>query len=1003
MDVGEPKDGSAGRRGASGVARSPRPVTEPHPNQRPRARLVGRRRELAQIDSLLADAESGSPTVLQISGEGGLGKTRLLSHVVEEAGERGYLVLRGRAAEFDTDEPFGVFIDALDQSFGELPEDGLLTLGDEQLQELAGVFPTLERRIAQGASEPPARPGGAGVDRYRLHRAVSALLELLAEGRPVLLAVDDLHWADPASVELLLYLLRRPPGAPVFVAAASRSRQLAPKTASTLQQIQRDSRGALIELSPLTPAEARTLFPSEVSATLADRIYRDSAGNPFYLEELIRAAQRGEEAAVESPGAETERVPSTVTAVIAGELGRLSRGAREYIQAASVLGDPFEPEIAGEIIAMSDSEALAAVDELVDRDLVQLASTPGAFSFRHPIVRQAVYEAAKSGWRRTAHARAASVLAARGASAAARAPHVERSARHGDVTAIAVLTEAGHASAARAPVAAAGWFGAAMRLLPESAEPGQRLELLLAMAVSLGSAGNLEESRDAFHEVLSLLPPDPTLRGAAVNASAIIEHLLGKHDDAQGLLLAALSELDDRSLPAAELRLSIADGCFLSADWDGMRYWAQKTLEVEAATPMLQAGSAAALALANYGLGDAGAARASASKASHAADALSDSDWAPRLQSICMLGWAEYCVGRFEEADRHMKRALAVSQTTGQEHLAAAMLVVQAMSNLALGRLTLASEQADTAIDTSMLTASDLFLTWALTVRCMVEIDSGSPASAVRYGRKAIEASTQSRSPWSSVATLYLAEAWLEAGEPENFRKELFAGQSAPRLPPFLFYAVHAYELLTRAELDLGLPDAAARWVEQATAVAKQLALGGPWAEARRARAMLLIHAGSSAEAAELAQTSAEEAEAAGEPIQAARSRLLAGIALRQADDHSAAVEELRRAVEAFGAHGASRYRDQAAQVLRQLGVRVGSTRGRLPSQPESGVGALSKRELSVAQLVHQGRTNRQIAQELSISLKTVENHVANIFRRLDISSRSQLAMIVERARDVAA
>jgi DNA-binding NarL/FixJ family response regulator len=251
------------------------------------------------------------------------------------------------------------------------------------------------------------------------------------------------------------------------------------------------------------------------------------------------------------------------------------------------------------------------------------------------------------------------------------------------------------------------------------------------------------------------------------------------------------------------------------------------------------------------------------------------------------------------------------------------------------------------------------------------------------------------------VATLYLAEAWLEAGEPERFRKELFAGQSLPRLPPFLFYAVHAYELLTRAELELGLPDAAARWADQAVEVAEQLGLDGPRAEAQRAQAMLALSRDSFAAAAQLAQASADQAERAGQPIQAARSRLLAGTALGRAGDTITAVEQLRRAEETFAAHGAARYRDQAARELRQLGVHVIATRGPIPSQ--AGLGALSKRELAIAQLVHAGRTNRQIADELSISLKTVENHLAKIFRRLEISSRSQLATLVERSRGLAA
>src|SRR5207302_5842872 len=128
----------------------------------------------------------------------------------------------------------------------------------------------------------------------------------------------------------------------------------------------------------------------------------------------------------------------------------------------------------------------------------------------------------------------------------------------------------------RAPAAAAGWYSAALRLLSEQHDPAQRLELTLAKAVSLGSAGKLQESRDAFQEVLALLPPDPTLQSTAVAAAALIEHLLGKHDEAQGLLLSALAKLDDAT-GAAEPKVGIALGCCCSAAGSGMRDWAERS------------------------------------------------------------------------------------------------------------------------------------------------------------------------------------------------------------------------------------------------------------------------------------------------------------------------------------------------------------------------------------------------------------------------------------------
>ena len=965
------------------------------------ALLSVRRRELEEIDRLLTSGGSAQANVIQITGETGIGKTELLTHAVRTAAEGGRLTVFGRAAEFEANEPFGVFLGALEGIAAELSDEDLSRLRADESLELASLLPGLAGRLPSAQRGPAQTPSGVGTERYRLHRAICSLLTARAAGRRILLAVDDLHWADPASVELLLYLVRRPPRSHLDVVATLRPGQLEPTTAAALQQLQRDGQGELIELTPLDREEAEAFYPPGMSSRVAERIFNESGGNPFYLEELIRSAGDTLQPGATPLDSDAELLPARVSAFIAAELERLSPRARELIQAASMVGDPFEPELAGEVIGMDEAQTLAALDELVDRELVQSAPLPGRFSFRHPIVRRAVYESAKGGWRRSAHARAAAVLSGRGASAATRARHVERSARVGDAEAIATLRQAGYEASARAPAAAARWFRAALHLLPEGTPTQGRLELLLALAVALGSAGHLLESREAFHEALALLPTDSPARGAAVAGAAMIDHLLGQHDQAQSLLLESLAELDDRSEEAAGLKVALAGGSFFSADWTGMRYWAEEALKVPGQTAALPARGAALLALAHYGLGEIEQAAAESSKAAAIADELTDEEWAGQLQSLVSLGWAEYCVGRLQLAETHMKRAHKVANATGQQHLSGVILTVLANSNLALGRLALASDQAENAIDSSLLSANNLFLTWALTVRCMVEIERGSPAAAVRYGMRALEAGIKSRSPWSNVASLYLAEARLEAGEPEQFRRQLLAGQSTPRLPPFPFYGVHAYELLTRAELDLGLPDAAGRWAAQAKDLAERIGLPMPLAQAQRAQAMLLLSRDEYAEAAAAARASAEQAELAGQPLQVARSWLLEGIALSRGSDRAGAVAQLRRAQETFASHGATRYRDRAAQELRGLGVH--RVEGRRAARTETSVGSLSKRELTIAQLVHEGLSNRQIAEQLSISVKTVENHLTNIFRRLEISSRAQLATLVERSRGAAA
>jgi DNA-binding CsgD family transcriptional regulator/tetratricopeptide (TPR) repeat protein/RecA/RadA recombinase len=965
------------------------------------ALLSVRRRELAEIDRLLGRGGSAQANVILITGETGIGKTELLTHAVGGAAETGLLTVFGRAAEFESDEPFGVFLGALEALAAELSEEDLAGLRPEETLELASLLPGLAGRVPSGTGIASQPPSGVGTERYRLHRAICSLLAARAGASRVLLAVDDLHWADPASVELLLYLVRRPPRSHLDVIATFRPGQLEPATAAALQQLQRDGQGELIELTPLDREEATAFYPPGMPGRVAERIFSESGGNPFYLEELIRTAGENAQAGSSALDNDAERLPSRITAFISAELERLSPRARELIQAASMVGDPFEPELAGEIIGMDEAQTLAALDELVDRELVETAPLPGRFSFRHPIVRRAVYESAKDGWRRSAHARAAAVLGGRGASPSTRARHVERSARVGDADAIATLRQAGYEASARAPAAAARWFRAALHLLPEGTPAQERLDLLLALAVALGSAGHLLDSREAFHEALALLPKDSPVKVTAVAGAAMIDHLLGQHDQAQGLLLENLAEHDDRSEASASLKIAIAGGSFFSADWSGMRYWAEEAMKVSDPSPALSARGAALLALAHYGLSETEQAAVQASKAAAIADELSDEEWAGQLQSLCSLGWAEYCVGRLQLAEQHMKRAHRVADATGQQHLSGVILTIQANSNLGLGRLALASEQAENAIDSSLLSANNLFLTWALTMRCMVEIERGSPAAAVRYGMRALEAGIKSRSPWSNVASLYLAEARLEAGEPEQFRRQLLAGQSTPRLPPFAFYGVHAYELLTRAELDLGLPDAAGRWANQAKELAARIGLPMPIAQARRAEAMLLLSRGEYSAAAAAAGVSAEQAELAGQPLQVARSRLLEGIALSRGSDRAAAVARLRGAQEVFAAHGATRYRDRAAQELRALGIHRAEA-GRRP-RTETSVGALSKRELTIARLVHEGLSNRQIAEQLSISVKTVENHLTNIFRRLEISSRAQLATLIERSRGAAA
>ena len=384
--------------------------------------LVGRAAELGSVDHLLAQLDGGKSAAVELVGEPGIGKTRLLAELAARADVRGHLVLSGCAAELERDLPFWVFVDALDEYVHGLDPHRLDALDDEVRAELATVFPSLAG-LASG------RTTAIQHERYRSHRAVCVLLERLAQTQPVVLVLDDFHWADPASVELLGALLRRPPDAQVLLALAVRPRQMGERLTASVERAHRAGTLTRIELSALTREEARELVGDILGGAEPSRLYQESGGNPFYLEQLVRSAGRP---GTRSPGATEPSlagvdVPPAVAAALAEELALLSKEARLVLEGAAVAGDPFDPELAAAAAGAAETAAIAALDELLRLDVVRPTDVPRRFRFRHPLVRRSVYESMPGGWRLAAHERCAEALAARGAPASARAHHVERS------------------------------------------------------------------------------------------------------------------------------------------------------------------------------------------------------------------------------------------------------------------------------------------------------------------------------------------------------------------------------------------------------------------------------------------------------------------------------------------------------------------------------------------------------------------------------------------------
>ena len=957
--------------------------------------LIGRRRELERIERLLGRLPDG-PALTTISGEAGIGKTRLLGELGVRADRNGFLVLNGRSAEFEGELPFAAFVDALDDYLASLNPRRFDSLGDDQIAELTHLFPGL-------SSLGETVPSGLQDERYRSHGAVRGLLEVLASEKPMVLALDDLHWADDATIELTAHLIRRPPRGPALLVLAFRSGQIDPRLRSAIEDAQRDGEPNAFELEPLSETEVEQLLGDSMGPAARAELRRLSGGNPFYLEELARYGDPllSDAGTPIDPGG--VQVPQPVAEALARELAGLPESCRTVAQAAAVAGETFDAELAAEAAGMPEDKVLGQIDELLEQDVLRRTDAPRRFRFRHPIVHEAVYEAAKPGWRLAAHGRVAAALEARQAPALARASHVEASAKPGDQAAISILREAGEAAMLRAPASAAHWYEAALRLLPDGSD-AERLGFLIPMAQALGYAGKLDDARHALDDVLALLPPDQTaIRGRVAASAARLDQLLGRHEAARRLLLATLEAIPDKTSPeATEVKVQLAGVCFFNGDFEGLRRWVAEALaEADArGDRATRAAATGTLGCAEYMVGDLPAARERLEESEGLFDELSDEEIAGRLHSLVWCGMTELYLERFDRASRIFERSMAVARATGHGHVTTLTRIGQGLVLLWRGRLEEARELLDAAVEASMLTGNDQFLTWALWARCWAATLAGDVDPAIRFGERAVAAAGEIVDPVSALAGGYLAEARLEAGEPpatcRNQILESMGGEDMPLVERA--FRSRWYELLALTDLSAGQVEAAEHWAERAVSAADGPGIGGRRAESLRARAAVALAKGENEAAGALALEAASEASGSGLPIEEGRARLLAGRALGEVH-RDVAVEQLEHAVATLDRHGAARYRDAAAQELRGLGERTARPkRGR--DQIGEGVAALSKREREVAELVAKGQTNKQIAAELFLSEKTIEKHLARTFEKLHVSKRAQVAAAIERERE---
>jgi DNA-binding CsgD family transcriptional regulator len=952
----------------------------------PQPALVGRREELAVLGRALEEVEHGPARAVGLRGEPGIGKSRLLAELAARAEGRGHLVLAGRAAEFERDLPFALLIDTLDRRLATEPPR---RLDDEHLAQLAMVLPAV---AGMPGVEPPPSPDG----RHHVARAVRALLELWARQRPVTVLLDDVQWADAASEDILALLLHRPPPTRVLVALAARAGR-APDLEAALEIAARNGSADVLDLGPLSQQAADGLL-SSMPRSLRNRLYRESGGNPFYLEALARAA-----ASEPRPGAGTRMagVPRPVRAALAGEIDALAIEARRALEGAAVAGDPFEPELAAAAAALDEDAVLAAIDDLLAADLIRPSDEPRRFHFRHPLVRRAVYESAAGGWRLAAHTRIADALAARGATPAQRAHHAERAAHRGDMDAVDLLSKAAAETEKRAPGTAAGWYGSALRLLPDAPEHDERrLSLLRAQADTFLAANRAVEARDALRRALALLPTDATM--ARVDLIAALAHLevwFVHPEEAHDLLAEARSALGD-SAPRefALLTVELAHERYASGDFAAVEQLVNEARAAarDAGDSALEAAAVARAAAAATeelrGINKAAMSRAKRllDEAEALVNALPDETLAEDLETLICLATAQLYGDR--SAEPTAERGLKLARTTGQGFSGVAFTSLLGYAAERSGRLEVAHNAAEEAVESALVSGNATVMWWGSQLGAWVAIAQGRANDALASAELAVEA-TRSHEPSSAGWTL--ADARLASGDPSGALEALeSSGWVDPRLPPS--DRLRALEVVVRAYLAIDRVDEAAHWAARAPEEAAGRQTGVFGAITGLIEAQVLLAQEKPQNAAEAALAGAAAAQETGAALWEGRCRTVAGEALVAAGTTDQGRAELRRAAEDLDARGAAGYRDAALRVLRRLGERPRPVRAPATAVEEGGgLEVLTPREREVAALVAEGRTNRQIGAQLHLSEKTIEKHVSSAMAKLGVSSRTEIARLV--------
>ena len=941
-------------------------MTATHP---PTPVLLDREREIATITDALASAQVGGGALLVIAGGAGMGKTRLLASAAGIAAYEGMRCLSARGGELERELPFGVVRQLFEPALARADADERA-----RLSEGAAA-------LALPALDPPAEPADVPASFAILH-GLYWLTAAFAAETPLLLAVDDVQWADAPSLRYLAYLAHRLEGVPALLVVALRTGDPAAED-ELVTVLTQDPDARVLSPRPLGRGAVERLLEEGLGIApepdFTQAAHTATGGNPFLVSELLLELREREVAPVGAAApALKELAIGGIARPVLRRLGRLPPGARALARAVAVLGEGADLATAARLADLPIGRAADVADALVAAGLLDGAAP---LRFVHQLVAAAVAGSLAPGERDAIHLRAAHILVESGDRGDRVAAHLAAARPTGEAWALEMLAGAGRRAAARgAPEAAAAFL---RRALDERPAPDARHALLLDLGAAEARASDpaavehLEQALD--------VAPGPALRARPALALGATLSAFGRFPEAFAVYERALEELGDGD---GELRLELEAELVgvapldLSTRLRGLERLAALDPGPE---PTSRAACKVLANLAREEMGRAGSRR----RAIELAERSLTGGFLMAEEPLMAFPHAPVTLAIAGELDRAINvydEALARSRARGAVLSVALIGGLRALATHQCGRLTEAAADARQALEAAGTYGAPLIAPWAAgflasTLCALGDFDEAEVVLETVADVAAVPQTFSGVHVLSNRGRVRLAQGRVEeaAGDLREAGRRLEAWRVRnPGMAPWRGE-------LALAERLLGRPDQARALAAEQLALAR--AWGSPWVLARSLRIAAVVEGGEAG--LNLAAEAVATAAWGGARLEYLRSLVELGVLRREDGAERQAREPLREALDLATAFGARPLAERAHAELVASGAQPRRARS-------SGPAALTAAERRVAGLAADGLTNRAIAQALFVSEKTVETHLRNVFRKLGVAGRSQLAAALE-------